>query len=547
MEENNLQRQMKMNPYAPQPTPQEQSWDGFVAPPPAGKNKKNKKGLVIGMIAAAAVLVSAIAGFAVYKLVFDTPRARLAKGFANLAEDMAAYRGQIADKVDYASLTEGFYSKPYSADMSMNITNPNLESAIDTVGFDISEHMDYPGRKLDADFSISIWNAALFSGNMTVDDNTLYISLPALAKDTYCLNLESLGRDFNRSAWSRMLEVQAEESLSLDVFAVAEDTQSPRMFAEEYREIILNDWKELIKSAVIEDSRRPIEIERDGKTIRCDGIKVLLKKEAVNLLLEDAKDGFLDSPYMEEVIGQLLVNDDLFLEDGLKTEKEIREMLEQWFAIEVEEDFEIYFHLDNKNRIVAVSMWEEAALESELLDTVVFSFVFSGTERTPDEISGSLELVSEGEKLVFTIDRSARADEGFYENEVFVMLDFVGDVMNYPAIMFKYESEWDWEEDEFRYFLGVSDGDIDLALKMKGAFTDIVKGERFTLNIGQLSFLADDEELLKITGTYSIKPYDGEIKTPENAVDLFQMTDMEINRLALEVVESIVEFSNELQ
>lgn len=558
MEDNNLQQHMETNPYAPQQGMQGPSWDGFVAPHLAGKNKKSKKGLVIGIITAAAFMVTAIAGFAVYKLVFDTPRARLAKGFANLAEEMGAYRGWLADKLDYAALTERYYTEPYSVEMRMNITNPNLESTIDTVGFDISEHMDYPGRKLDAGFSISLWNAPLFSGSVTVDDDTLYVSLPTFVKDTYSFNLDSLGKDFNRSAWSRLLNMHAEENLSLDVFAKTEDTQSSDMLSEEYREIILNDWKELVKSAVIEDGITPIEIERDGKTIRCSGIKVVLKKEALNLLLEDVKDGFLDSPYMEEMIERLLADNDLLLEgsedadndlilEGSEdAEKEIRENLEEWFSLAVEEDFEIYFHLDSKNRIVGISMWDQAAVESEWLDAFGFSFVFSGTKHTPDEISGSLELVSEGETMAFSIERSVWADEVFFENEVNVMLDFEDDV-NYPAIMFKYESEWDWEEDEFRYLIGVSDGDNEFALKMKGAFTDIVKGERFTLNIGQLSFLADDEEMLKVAGTYSMEPFSGEIKTPESAIELFRMTEMEIGRFVIEVDESINKFRTEFR
>lgn len=543
MEENNLWQQMETNPYAPQAASQGQSWDGFVAPHLAGNNKKSRKGLIIGIIAAAAVLVSAIAGFAVYKLVFDTPRARLAKGFANLAEEMADYKGEIADKLDYAALMERFYTEPYSANMRMNITNPNLDSAIDTIGLDISERVDYPGRKLDGDFSISLWNAAILSGSMTVDDDTLYVSLPTFMKDTYSLNLESLGRDFNRSEWSRMLETQVEDSLSFDAFAEAGMPQSQQMLAEEYREIILNDWKELVKSAVIEDSKTTIEIERAGKTIRCGGIRVVLEKEAVNLLLEDLKDGYLESPYMEEMVERLLAKENLFSEGSMETEKEIWDGLEEMFSVEVEEDLEFCFHLDGKNRIVGISMPEQAALKSEFLDAVGFSFVLSGTERTPDEISGSLELVSEGEAVEVSIDRSAWTDEVLYENKVNIMLDYVDDV-NYPAIMFKYESEWDLEEDEFQYFLGASDGEIEFALKLKGAFTDIEKGERFTLNIGQFSFCVDDEEVLKVTGAYMIEPFDGEITAPENATELFQMTDKEISMLAAEIVESIVELSN---
>lgn len=540
MENNNLQQQPGVNPYAPQPTMQGTSWDGYVAPHLAGKNKKSKKGLVIGIIIAAAVLVTSIGGFIFYKLVLDTPRVRLARGFANMAREMAAYDNKLADKMAYGDIKDRACEEPYSEEMHLNISSPDFDSTIDTIGFDVLMNVDIPNAKMNGGFEVSIWNAELLSGNMAADEDMFYISIPTFTEDTYFFDAANFGKKFNESEWSRMLNQELEEDFSFDVFDEVFDDRTSEVIAEEYKNTILADWKEMIRSATIEDSRRTVEIERNGKTLRCGAIKVVLEKEDVNLLLEDIKDGFLAGSYMEKLIDSLMEENNTSYGYYPETEKEIRESIEKMFTIEVEEDPEIYFYLDGKNRIVSIEMSEMLELESELFDAVGFKFDFLGSKRTLDEISGVLELESEGETVEVVVERNAWRNETLYEDEINVTMKFPDDDF-YSDITLQFELEWDVQEDEFKALIEAGDKYSGFAIKLKGYYTDIVKGERFTLNIGQFSIILNDEEVLRGAGTYSMAPFDGEIEIPQNAIDAFRMDESEIQKLAIEIFTSISE------
>ena len=78
-----------------------------------------------------------------------------------------------------------------------------------------------------------------------------------------------------------------------------------------------------------------------------------------------------------------------------------------------------------------------------------------------------------------------------------------------------------------------------LSFMIKGDFTDIEKGKSVTMNIGELSLAKNDVKLLSISGSLSCEPFDGEIKAPKDAVDLFGMSETEIK-------DAISEFSQGL-
>lgn len=49
-----------------------------------------------------------------------------------------------------------------------------------------------------------------------VDDNTMYVSVPKLLNDTYRLQLDTLGADYNASAWKDQLGFKVDSDVSID-------------------------------------------------------------------------------------------------------------------------------------------------------------------------------------------------------------------------------------------------------------------------------------------------------------------------------------------
>ncbi len=65
----------------------------------------------------------------------------------------------------------------------------------------------------------------------------------------------------------------------------------------------------------------------------------------------------------------------------------------------------------------------------------------------------------------------------------------------------------------------------------EGAYTDIEKGERYTIEIDNAAITVDGEDLLLMTGSVTTEPAENEIKVPENATNILEMSEGDITNL----------------
>ena len=74
---------------------------------------------------------------------------------------------------------------------------------------------------------------------------------------------------------------------------------------------------------------------------------------------------------------------------------------------------------------------------------------------------------------------------------------------------------------------------------MKGSFKDIVAGKQFTLDLGKFTLDVEGEELFKLTGELTVAPFAGEVKVPEKSVNIFTLSETEMEGLLTEIIDSI--------
>lgn len=92
-----------------------------------------------------------------------------------------------------------------------------------------------------------------------------------------------------------------------------------------------------------------------------------------------------------------------------------------------------------------------------------------------------------------------------------------------------------------------SEGSVALSLQnedtacfiMTGKITETMADEQVTFDFGKIVLYEDDEELFKLTGDVNIAPYQGEIRIPERAVNLFELEKSEITDLLTEIADGI--------
>lgn len=484
--------------YAQQPT-QNQSpylYGAPVQPMPAGGRKKKKTGVVIAGVLVAVIAIAIGIGFLVHASVSNSPEAKLAKGFENLAKEMTAGERAILDDIDYPAIIKTLQTDGGNVDLSLNFTMPGE----DTIGFDYIQNYDRANKLMSADMIVSAYNISLVQMNLAADEDRLYFGMPGLVSDTYYINAATLGQEFNDSVWREMLGIGGiERDYALDLFPeITEEASDGWIFGE--------DLEKLAESITIESGASK-EFKIDGKTVRCSGIDVKISREVINDLLDEAAREIASS-------GQWDID----------------------FSARLESDVNLTVYLDNKDRIVCIETDGEIELKDSEIESVEFSFVFSGKERTVDEISGMIELAARNDTGYIELEGTTALTAAEYNSEFTITLGDDGGI----AAEMVFDVTWDIKNREFEAVYKVYDEIEEIVFEMKGGFEDIEKGKSATFRLGQLRVLEDGEELCRFSGTLAIGPLTDKIEMPSEAVNFLQMSQEDIFRVISEVYENIM-------
>ena len=504
-----------------------------------GGNKKKRTGFVVALIAVAVIILLTIVGILIYNMR-RSPQARLADGYAIMLGEMEDYGVDLGDRIDYESVLERMETEPSAVDMSFNLTLPQ-ENDIPTIGFDIKTEYDIPKELFSGNMLLSVFNIKLFEFDLTASGDELYISLPNLVEGIYYLNGSTLGKDYNNSEWPEILGLEVEDDFSFDLFAQAGQAEKVSSVDGALVLAITENIVKIKETTIIEKTKEVIEIERDGKTVKCDGFRVVVSKDALNDFIADLHREFKNSNYMQTIIAQTV---ELYgnQKDIQEVEAMCEELVDGLFSIRYAKDVALYFYLDSKDRIVSIATAEDISFENSSLETINFSFEFTGKTRTMDEVNGQIMLKSETGKVSILINRVAELTKDSYLNHFnMVLTDEIYD----DTMQFDYVNEWNLEEDEFKYEITLDDqyGDS-IAMVAKGSFSDIVKGERFTLNLGELSLLTNEEAEITISGKIKVEPLKGTIIVPDGAKDIMKLNSNEVFAIILELFNSFNDLSD---
>lgn len=475
-----------------------------VQPAPAEKKKK-KTGPVIAIVLVAVIAVAIGIGVWVHASVSGSPEARLAKGFENLAKEMTAGETAVLADIDYPEIFEMLEEDGGTIGVSMNFTMPGE----DTIGFDYTQNYDRDNELMDADMNISAYNVSLIEIKLAADESRLYLGIPRLFDDTYYVNMDTLAQEFNDSVWCEVLELgELDKDFALDLFPEPdEETEAVDGGA------LAKELKELTESVAIEkgDSR---EFTIGGKAVRCSGISVEIDKDVVNDLLDEME---------EEIRRRLAENGEADVE----------------FYGRLQSDIHLMFYLDSKDRIVCIETVEEIEIEDSEVESVTFSFVFSGKDRTLEEYEGTVTLAVLDDTVSVVLEGNTELTDAEYSSEwTMTLSDTSGDTGTISG-----DTVWDIKNREFETVFKVYDDNEELALEIKGGFEDVKKGQSATFRLGQLRILLNDEEICRFSGTLAVGPLTGRIEMPTDAVNFLKMDQADILGLVNEIYENIMNSS----
>lgn len=499
--------------------------------PPMQPQKKKRTGLLVGIILVAVIVVLALIGGLLYFFVWRTPQRRLAKGLAKMATELTEYGNPVMEKIDLAEVIINRRDSG-TLDLRMNVGLPWLEE-LPTIGMDFVRDYDYEAEEIQMTFDISAYNVNLFQSQMTVIEDMMYLEVPDVFSNTYSLNLATLGRDYNNSVWAELFNFHMDDNISVNFFARPEEVEDESLvkLRKEIEKVLIADLAEIQDNMVIEESGDSKKIERNGKTVTCQGILVTIDKDDLEELWNDVKDAIIESDYVEDLIEQALEASS-FYNAKVELKEAIKEIMDEELNLQFKNDLQICFYLDNKDRILAIETYDGIKFKNSSIDNLRFSLEFTGAERTLDIVTGEILFEVEGYEFTIEIEREIELNKEIYEKTFMATIGMKGVK---EQIEIAYASSWDLEENEFNLQFNFDAPAETMSMDARGAFTDIEKGEAFTLELGSFNLSMDEETIMTLSGSMRVQPFEGDITAPKDAKDFLDLNQIEIYQILVEL------------
>lgn len=518
------------------PQPQVQNPYGPIQDPPPmqgapeAKPKKNGAGVVVGILCAAAVVLVIAAGVLLARsLAGGNAQQQLAKGIANMAKEMAAYQGAVAGDIGIAELNQLKETGSIHTNIDLSITDPSASGSLSNVDVEVDAVTDYKEKMAEFGLSVGAYGFSVDVGSFAVADNTLYVSAPLLFEDVYSLNLTNLGRDFNNSAWSALMNETLPEDYSLTLFPDKNSSQNGEQSSGEsvLQKLFLNHATTSEDGVQCEVLKQKRTFTIGGTSAEYGGVRVTMDHDSYNESMEAMRDAFLASDeYMDFMKGYIAA----YAGDDGEFEEYWEEAVDTMFSLRFEQDFVLDFYLDKKGRIINISTPEDVAVSSEYveLESLAVDIGFAGTERTLDSIEGGVYVQSGDEILYMGISRTAALTEEYYSEDLTLCIQSDG---GDDEITFRYTNDWGYADRSFDLEMTFEVPESSLGFCADGSFMEIVKGEGYTVRIAHSAVTIDGEDLLLLTGEIMTELAEDAIEVPDDATNLLEMSESDIMNL----------------
>lgn len=155
-------------------------------------------------------------------------------------------------------------------------------------------------------------------------------------------------------------------------------------------------------------------------------------------------------------------------------------------------------------------------------------------------MEGTCKLFTSNGNITSKIRRTAEVSKNDYSNAVDVTFDVYSlGREEAETLQLEYRCDRDNSAKEFNTRISLFNDYDSIDFSLEGNYEDIVKGEQYTLNIGSLKFAVDGENMIKIKGSFTVKPLDGDVEIPTDAKNLFEVTENEASLLAVELIMNL--------
>lgn len=500
--------------------------------------RPKKKLFIIGGI----VVLCIIAAVSVFFYIKTrlSPSEKLMKGYTELFN---VSEGYIAGQLDTNKISE---SPKSTCNLEFTIDSCPNAPTLKGLGINSITSKNDKKKKLENITGITYCSTAVMSSDIYIKNNTLYIAVPSLFDDVLEIDLSKIEELKDSSYILQQIPDEYYENFDFSVFEDIWDTDkeefNPITFTDYIKKTSPEEWKKISKGIKITETENhnEIKLSLSGKSIK------LFLEKSVEVISEN--DSF--NQYFERI--RKKYNGDYSIDELHKGMESMVSVL----SLFVSDGIDIYTTFNSDNQITSIKSKNKFSFLGIKLNAS-FNADFKGAKNPKDEYDGSLILEYNGDALNFNFSKSYTATDNnrkisledtygiSYNDDSIINVrissdyeknksdrngfsDFLGlgkDTGTAGSLFIKYKSEADVTSDFFT-----------LGIEAEGNISDVSKGENFTFNADRFAISLNSEEIISVSGSYSISTKAPSINKPDGDTrDLLKMDEKDFENLSLQI------------
>ncbi len=488
-----------MDSYSLQP--QNQNRNTFGPPAQLYLPPKNHKrtALIIILCVAAVVLVSVLGGW-----IYHTHSAayKIEKGFLNLMREAEEMKNPLAEKIGADQIRRMFVEEGAHLDTKMNVTTDTFLGQV-TLGVDTDCEVDRREKEMAASTSVSVMNYELATLEFYGDEENFCFSIPELYLENVYIENENVLDQYNHSMWAQFFGKAEGDDFSIDLFPDAwifgDEEGVGRAFLREYADEIA-------------ECRRHMTMEKAGK---------------------DLYRVSFDELYFNELVRQFLYD---YVDFSKVGREDAMGILSYFDVVSGADEISFILEINGANRIESIRVEEPLSLCDGRI-RIDGDIYFLGEKRSIEKMQGMLTVKSGQQEerreteMVWQTTQSLELDDYRMESDIKCGITENGETRN---VRLGCELECDGRKNSFDGEVTLKDveDDFELAWQASGGFSHITKGESFDMEIDELTFSVEDEELWLVRGDVGLSPLKRQVRQNVKAkTAFFELSEREWDKI----------------
>ena len=488
-----------MDSYSLQP--QNQNRNTFGPPAQLYLPPKNHKrtALIIILCVAAVVLASVLGGW-----IYHTHSAayKIEKGFLNLMREAEEMKNPLAEKIGADQIRRMFVEEGAHLDTKMNVTTDTFLGQV-TLGVDTDYEVDRREKEMAASTSVSVMNYELATLEFYGDEENFCFSIPELYLENVYIENENVLDQYNHSMWAQFFGKAEGDDFSIDLFPDAwifgDEEGVGRAFLREY-------------ANEIAECRRHMAMEKAGK---------------------DLYRVSFDELYFNELVRQFLYD---YVDFSKVGREDAMGILSYFDVVSGADEISFILEINGANRIESIRVEEPLSLCDGRI-RIDGDIYFLGGKRSIEKMQGMLTVKSGQQEerreteVVWQTTQSLELDDYRMESDIKCGITENGETRN---VRLGCELECDGRKNSFDGEVTLKDveDDFELAWQASGGFSHITKGESFDMEIDELTFSVEDEELWLVRGDVGLSPLKRRVRQNVKAkTAFFELSEREWDKI----------------